>query len=166
MKSFYTKISKAAGWDKQSKLALGGRVGLVRGSQWNRCDTGQFQTHNSIHYTLSIYSSNLIFNYSYRYSYTSVPKVVWKDRGRRTTFHLFREAVKRKWVSYGQANRKGCPPPSTVSFLLFFFMGCIWPWIMIICILKRILDQKSDMWYIDKIKGWFLMSNMRSRQST
>ena len=29
------------------------------------------------------------------------------------------------------------PPPLTVSFL----KGCIWPWIMIICILKRILHQ-------------------------
>ena len=54
------------------------------------------------------------------------------------------------------------PPPLTVSFL----KGCIWPWIMIICILKRILDQKSNMWYIDKIKGRVLMSNMRSLRST
>ena len=54
------------------------------------------------------------------------------------------------------------PPPSTV----IFFKGCIWPLIMMICILKRILHQKSNIWYIDKVKGWELMSIVRTRQST
>ena len=58
--------------------------------------------------------------------------------------YTFREGVKKPRVFYGQADRKGWPPPSLRSFFCdFFFKG----WIMIICILKRILHQKSNIWY-------------------
>ena len=32
--------------------------------------------------------------------------------------------------------------------------------------LKRILHQKSNIWYIDKVKRWELMSIVRTRQCT
>ena len=48
-----------------------------------------------------------------------------------------------KKVFYGQADRKRWPP-HPYSRLFVIFLVYLWPYIMIICILKRILHEKKS----------------------
>ena len=56
--------------------------------------------------------------------------------------HILRRVVKKKRIFYGQADRKGWPPPLTVSCFVFFSEVYIWLLFLIIHDLKQILTKK------------------------